>query len=58
MSIDGHLDALRRKHGALDNEINDMLARPAPNDSEIMRLKREKLRLKDEIEKLKAQTRH
>lgn len=58
MSIDGHLDALKRKHGALDNEINDMLARPAPDESKLNRLKREKLRLKDEIEKIKAQTRH
>ncbi|MEQ8401912.1 MAG: DUF465 domain-containing protein [Roseitalea porphyridii] len=58
MSIDGHLDALKRKHGALDSEINDMLARPAPDESELNRLKREKLRLKDEIEKIMAQTRH
>lgn len=58
MSIDGHLDALKRKHGALDNEINDMMARPAPDESELNRLKREKLRLKDEIEKIMAQTRH
>lgn len=58
MSLDGHLDALKRKHGALEEELNDVLGRPAPDESLIVRLKREKLRLKDEIEKLKTQTRH
>ena len=58
MSLDGHLDALKRKHGALESEINDMQSRPAPDESQLVRLKREKLRLKDEIEKIKAQTRH
>ena len=58
MSLDGHLDALRRKHGALESEIHDVQTRPAPDESRLMRLKREKLRVKDEIEKLTAQTRH
>ena len=58
MSLDGHLDALKRKHGALEKEINEMLGRPAPDESRITRLKREKLRLKDEMKKLMAQTRH
>ena len=58
MTLEGHLDALRRKHVALEAEIDAMLARPAPDESAISRLKREKLRLKDEIEKLRAQTRH
>ena len=58
MSLDGHLDALKRKHFALESEINDMQARPAPDEPELTRLKREKLRLKDEIEKISAQTRH
>lgn len=58
MSLDGHIDALKRKHGALEAEINDMLARPAPDESKLARLKREKLRLKDELEKLIPQTRH
>lgn len=58
MSLDGHLDALKRKHGALENQIDDMQARPAPDETIISRLKREKLRLKEEIEKLQAETRH
>ena len=58
MSLDGHLDALKRKHGALESEIADMAARPAPDQSALTALKREKLRLKEEIEKIKAQTRH
>ncbi len=58
MSLDGHLDALKRKHGALEEELDDMLGRPAPDESRVAKLKREKLRLKDEIEKLRTQTRH
>ena len=58
MSLDGHLDALKRKHVALEEELNEMLGRPAPDESHVSKLKREKLRLKDEMEKLKTQTRH
>lgn len=58
MSLEGHLDALKRKHGALENQISEMSGRPAPDQSELRQLKREKLRLKEEIEKIVAQTRH
>lgn len=58
MSIDGHLDALKRKHGALESQIEDQMSRPVPDQSALTALKREKLRLKEEIEKIKAQTRH
>ncbi|WP_306118757.1 MULTISPECIES: DUF465 domain-containing protein [unclassified Roseitalea] len=58
MALDGHLDALKRKHGALESEISDMQARPAPDESRITRLKREKLRLKEQIERLSTQTTH
>lgn len=52
MSIAGHLDALKRKHGALEDQIAETMARPSPDQSSLTRLKREKLKLKEQIEKL------
>jgi len=55
MTISAHLDALQKKHEALETEINAALASPSINDLEISDLKRKKLLLKDEIEKLRVQ---
>jgi len=55
MTISSHLDALQKKHEALEIQINDALASPSSEDLEISDLKRKKLLLKDEIEKLKLQ---
>jgi len=56
MTISAHLDALQKKHEALEIQINDALASPSSDDLDINDLKRKKLQLKDEIEKLKLQT--
>ena len=61
MSIAGHLDSLKRKHFALEQEIADVSASPMPDQSRVTSLKRQKLRLKEQIEKLQAEdagTRH
>lgn len=58
MSLASHLAELERKHGDLEREIDEALARPSYDDLEIARLKRRKLAIKDEIEKLKVPTRH
>lgn len=58
MSIEAHLASLERKHGNLETEICEMMARPAPDQVELTQLKREKLRLKEEIERLRTETRH
>ncbi|QKV20405.1 YdcH family protein [Oricola thermophila] len=58
MSIEAHLESLLRKHGVLESEISDILSRPAPDQAELTQLKREKLRVKEEIERIKAETRH
>ena len=39
----------------LDRQIGEEDGRPKPNETELSRLKREKLRLKEEIEKLRRQ---
>jgi hypothetical protein len=55
MSLANHLEELSRKHGEIEREIDVALSHPSVDDLEIVNLKRRKLALKDEIEKLKAQ---
>jgi hypothetical protein len=58
MAITAHLAELAEKHRALEERIDQVVARPGSDDIEIRRLKQEKLRLKDEMERLRRQTRH
>ena len=51
-TIDGRLAALRAEHRALDAEIEALSGRGA--GLEVQRLKREKLRLRDEIARLES----
>ena len=53
MSMQSHLAELEKKHQALDAEITDCLAHPAVDDLRIVELKRKKLSVKDEIERLR-----
>lgn len=54
MSLASHLEELQRKHGELEREIDDALSHPSMDTLEVNRLKRRKLKLKDEIEKLRS----
>ncbi|UUP17442.1 YdcH family protein [Nitratireductor thuwali] len=59
MSLESHLAELQRKHGDLEREINDALLHPSTDALDIARLKRRKLAIKDEIQKIRlAETRH
>ncbi len=58
MALDAHLVELSEKHRALDRKIEEEQARPTADDLRIADLKRQKLRLKDEIERLKHKTSH
>jgi hypothetical protein len=53
MSIQSHLAELERRHEALEDEINEALAHPSTDDLTIAQLKRRKLHVKDEIERLR-----
>jgi hypothetical protein len=55
MSLQAHLDALKERHAALELRISDEDQRPMPNSEELHRLKIEKLRVKEEMERLRAQ---
>ena len=56
MSLAHHLEELQRKHGDIEREIDEAMLHPSVDDLEIATLKRRKLAIKDEIEKLKART--
>ncbi|WP_223476035.1 YdcH family protein [Oricola indica] len=58
MSIEAHLESLVRKHGNLETEISQILSRPSPDQVELTQLKREKLRVKEAIERIRSETRH
>lgn len=56
MSIQSHLVELERRHQALEREIHGEQIHPAASDLKLKELKRKKLQLKQEIEKLKIKT--
>jgi hypothetical protein len=56
MSIDSHLSELVRRHQAIEEAILAETNHPAADDIKVHELKRKKLQLKDEIERLKHQT--
>jgi hypothetical protein len=58
MALAPHLAELSEKHRSLERQIEEELSRPGANDLEISKLKKEKLRIKDEMTKLKSQTTH
>lgn len=58
MSLEGHLAELTEKHRLLDEQIGEEAARPGSDDVILRRMKQEKLKLKEEIERLKHETRH
>ena len=55
MSVQDRVEALREKHALLERAIDDEIHRPLPNQETIHDLKRQKLRIKDEIFQLERQ---
>ena len=49
------LRSLEERHASLERQIGTEGARPRPDDHALVRLKLEKLRLKEEMEKLRRQ---
>ena len=49
MSLHDRIEALREKHASLERAIDEENHRPLPNQETIYDLKRQKLRIKDEI---------
>lgn len=53
MAMEAHLEELNEKHRQLDAFILDELQHPSVDTLKVMELKKEKLRLKEEIERLR-----
>ncbi|XSG83411.1 MAG: YdcH family protein [Methyloligella sp. ZOD6] len=58
MALDAHLTELSEKHRALERQIEQEEARPMADPLKITDWKRKKLRLKDEMERLKQRMSH
>ncbi len=54
MSLQGRIEELTKRHEKIDEKIHDEQKRPAGNDIILKDLKRQKLRLKEEIGMLRA----
>ena len=58
MALSAHLHELSERHRQLDRRIAEEMSRPGSDDLEIRRMKQQKLRIKEEIDRLQASTRH
>lgn len=52
MSLSAHLQELRRKHQALADKVETAQRQPATDDLTIAEMKKQKLRIKEEITRL------
>ena len=54
MAVEAHVEGLTTRHQKLEQEIASALSHPSSDPLEIAKLKRKKLKLKDEISKFQA----
>jgi hypothetical protein len=53
MAMQSHLAELEKRHQALEEEITEAMTHPSADDLRVAELKRKKLHVKDEIERLR-----
>ena len=58
MSLHNHLVELERRHKAIEKQLADAKHHPATDDLQLAELKRKKLALRDEIQKLRMKEHH
>jgi hypothetical protein len=56
MSLSSHLQELKRKHSALSVAVEEAVRAPGIDDLHIADLKKQKLRIKEEIARLAPET--
>lgn len=56
MALHEHVESLRAKHHNLEAQIAEEMHRPLPDHARVSKLKKEKLRLKEEIERMEPAT--
>ena len=52
MALENRIDSLKHRHDELEMAIDTETARPLPNEDQIHTLKKQKLRIKDELKNL------
>ena len=52
MSLSSHVEELKKKHRALSDRVEEVQRAPGASNLEIAELKKQKLRIKEEIERL------
>ena len=55
LSLQSRIESLKGRHASIDTRIHDEDARPKPDGQVLTRLKAEKLRVKEELERLRQQ---
>ncbi|MEM5583019.1 MULTISPECIES: DUF465 domain-containing protein [unclassified Roseibium] len=53
MSMQSHLSELERRHAEMERRIEDALLHPSTDSLELANMKRKKLKIKDEIERIR-----
>jgi hypothetical protein len=56
MSLQSRIESLKTRHATLETRIFEEDHRPRPDSDALARLKLEKLRLKEEMDRLRAST--
>lgn len=54
LAEDARLSALKSQHASLENQLREELGRPLPDDNLVHSLKKQKLRIKDELASLQS----
>ncbi|WP_298819853.1 DUF465 domain-containing protein [uncultured Roseibium sp.] len=54
MSMQSHLAELERRHAEMKRKIEDALMHPSTDSLQLANMKRQKLKIKDEIERLRS----
>ena len=52
MAVENRIDSLRTQHAELEDQIHNESTKPMPDDARLAELKRQKLRVNDEIQRL------
>ena len=55
MAVEARIAELSQRHAKLEEELASEMAHPSSSDAEITKLKRQKLHLKEEIERLRQE---
>jgi hypothetical protein len=58
MAVSTHLEELEQRHQMLEAELAEALQHPSTDDCKLTELKRRKLRVKDEIARLRRTSVH